>query len=219
MNSAPEPQSPPEKEVSPVPLSAPLSAPTPTPTPTPTPGSPTCDVALRVLAVTVLGDDRPGIVAELTAALAELGGNLEDSTMTLLRGHFAMVVLVRTDAPMSQVETALEPLGESGALSVDVRELTESAAPDATAHGRLWALRVHGADRPGIVAEITRVVAEHGGNIVDLGTRLGTGLYVLLAEVALPPGADPDPLGDALRTAAATLGVRVHFDPVDDEML
>jgi glycine cleavage system transcriptional repressor len=181
--------------------------------------SPRRELGPRVLAVTVLGDDRPGIVAELTAALAELGGNLEDSTMTLLRGHFAMVVLVRTEAPMSQVEAALEPLGESGALNVDVRELAESAASDPTAQGRLWALRVHGADRPGIVAALTQVVAEHGGNIVDLGTRLGTGLYVLLAEVALPPGADPDPLGDALRAAAATLGVRVHFDPVDDEVL
>ena len=45
----------------------------------------------QIIAVTVLGDDRPGIVADVTGALAGLHGNLEDSTMTLLRGHFAMV--------------------------------------------------------------------------------------------------------------------------------
>ena len=65
---------------------------------------------LSVIAVTVLGDDRPGIVAEVTAALADLGGNLEDSTMTLLRGHFAMVVLVRTGASQAEVEAALQSL-------------------------------------------------------------------------------------------------------------
>jgi glycine cleavage system transcriptional repressor len=43
---------------------------------------------MTLLAVTVLGHDRPGIIAETTAALARLGLNLEDSTMTLLRGHF-----------------------------------------------------------------------------------------------------------------------------------
>ena len=41
----------------------------------------------RSLAVTVLGHDRPGIIAEVTGALAALGGNLEDSSMTLLRGQ------------------------------------------------------------------------------------------------------------------------------------
>ena len=52
----------------------------------------------QIIAVTVLGHDRPGIVADVTAALAGPAGNLEDSTMTLLRGHFAMVLLVRTGA-------------------------------------------------------------------------------------------------------------------------
>ena len=46
---------------------------------------------MTLLAVTVLGHDRPGIIAETTSILAELGANLEDSTMTILRGHFAMV--------------------------------------------------------------------------------------------------------------------------------
>ena len=78
-----------------------------------------------VLAVTVLGDDRPGIVADVTAAVAGLGGNLEDSTMTLLRGHFAMVVLVRTPASVADIEAALSGIGADGSLTVDVRELRE----------------------------------------------------------------------------------------------
>lgn len=170
-----------------------------------------------VLAVTVLGDDRPGIVADVTTALAGLGANLEDSTMTLLRGHFAMVVLVRTHAPVAAVLAALAPLTASGALTVDTRVLAESGAPGAP--GVAYTLRVHGADRPGIVAGVTQVIAEHRGNIVDLGTRLGSDLYVLVAEVELPPGADPERLAAALRTVAAHLGVDVSLDPVDDDLL
>jgi len=193
--------------------------------------------AAAVVAVTVLGHDRPGIVAQLTAALADLGGNLEDSTMTLLRGHFAMVVLVRTPATPAAVEAALAPLAADGSLTVDVRPLPEEAGmpsgPGATAGawrgdegqgdgaGRpsAWAVRVHGADRPGIVATLTSVLARHGGNIVDLGTRLGGELYVLLVEVELPAGADPEHVRTDLQAAAAALGVTVAFEPVDDELL
>ncbi len=53
--------------------------------------------AVTLQAITVIGHDRPGIIAEATAALAGLGLNLEDSTMTLLRGHFAMMLLCAGD--------------------------------------------------------------------------------------------------------------------------
>lgn len=172
---------------------------------------------VSLVAVTVLGTDRPGIVADLTAALAATGANLEDSTMTLLRGHFAMVVLVRTDADPDALAAALAPLAADGALAVDVRPLPEGAGSGAD--GASYTLRVHGADRPGIVAALTRVVADHGGNVVDLGTRLSRGLYVLTAELVLPAGVTPARLDEDLHSAARAVGVDVHLDPVDDDLL
>jgi len=65
----------------------------------------------QIIAVTVLGDDRPGIVADVTGALVGLQGNLEDSTMTLLRGHFAMVLLVRTGASVESGRGCPSPPG------------------------------------------------------------------------------------------------------------
>lgn len=171
----------------------------------------------HVIAVTVIGDDRPGIVADVTDALANLHGNLEDSTMTLLRGHFAMVLLVRTIASADAVEAALSPLAADGSLVIHARPLRETAAPVAT--GTAYALRVHGADRPGIVAAITRVVADHGANIVDLGTRLGGGLYVLMAELQLPEDRSAAALERDLRGVAGELGVDVHLSAVDDDVL
>ena len=171
----------------------------------------------QIIAVTVLGDDRPGIVADVTRALADLHGNLEDSTMTLLRGHFAMVLLVRTGASAASVEAALRPLGADGSLVINARVLGDATLSGIG--GQSYTLRVHGADRPGIVAAITAVVAHHGANIVDLGTRLGDGLYVLVAELQLPSEAPVEGLKAELEGAAAELGVAVHLSLIDDDLL
>ena len=71
------------------------------------------------LAVTVIGPDRPGIIADVTGALVGTGVNLEDSTMTLLRGHFAMMIVCA--GPYDEVEAALEPL--RGELVITVRTM------------------------------------------------------------------------------------------------
>jgi glycine cleavage system transcriptional repressor len=166
----------------------------------------------QIIAVTVLGDDRPGIVAEVTAALAGLHGNLEDSTMTLLRGHFVMVLLVRAGASAEAVEAALHPLVSDGSLVINARVLGEPALNQAT--GPIYALRVHGADRPGIVAEITSVVARHGVNIVGLGTRVDAGFSVLTAELQLPSNESAAGVDADLQSTAGELGVQVQLSPI-----
>jgi len=156
-------------------------------------------------AITVLGHDRPGIIAEATGRLAGLGLNLEDSTMTLLRGHFAMMLVCEGDAPGSDIEAALAPLAADGSLTVTVREVP--AEPAYEASGMPWVLTVHGGDRPGIVSAVVGEVAAVGGNITDLTTRLAGDLYLLVAEIDLPDGADLEALRGAVDDAAAALGV------------
>lgn len=156
-------------------------------------------------AITVLGRDRPGIIAETTARLAELGLNLEDSTMTLLRGHFAMMLLSSGTAPADAIEAALVDLTADGSLTVTVREVPvdEASAP----LGTPWILSVHGGDRAGIVSAIVAEVARVGGNITDLTTRLAGALYVVIAEIDLPAGADDAALRQAVVRVARGLGV------------
>ncbi|SDY11461.1 glycine cleavage system transcriptional repressor [Micromonospora pattaloongensis] len=139
---------------------------------------------MNELAITVIGRDRPGIVADVAEVLAGLGANLTDSTMTRLRGHFAMT-LVCSGPAAPQVEAALEPLTADGQLLATVRIVRGDGA--ALSGGEPYVMSVHGADRLGIVAAVTRVLAEAGGNITDLTTRLSGSLYVLVAEVELAP--------------------------------
>lgn len=168
-------------------------------------------------AVTVLGHDRPGIIAEATGRLAGLGLNLEDSTMTLLRGHFAMMLLCAGEAPLADIEAALAPLTDDGTLTVTVREVPQEE-PGAGA-GSSWVLTVHGGDRPGIVSSVVGRVAEAGGNITDLTTRLAGELYLLVAEIDLPADADVAVVEADIRTAAAELGVGATLRPAEADEL
>ncbi len=167
-------------------------------------------------AITVLGQDRPGIIAGVTAALAELGGNLEDSSMTLLRGHFAWTLVVELDVPPEAVAARLRPLTDDGLLISILPVPLPAGAPTAAAG---YLLSVHGADRPGIVSAITDAVAAVGGNVTDLTTRLSGPLYVLVAEVALPAAADVEALDAGLHTIAARLGVDVSLRPLESDVL
>jgi glycine cleavage system transcriptional repressor len=171
---------------------------------------------MPLLAVTVIGQDRPGIIAEATGMLAQLGLNIEDSTMTLLRGHFAMVLLTHGPSDAGTVEECLAALTAEGALSVSVREVPEGAG---TSSGSSYLLSVHGGDRPRIVSTLAAEVARAGGNITDLTTRLAGGLYVLSAEVDLPAGSDPAVLAASLREVASELGVEVSLRPLESDDL
>jgi len=169
------------------------------------------------LAVTVIGRDRPGIIADTTRLLAGLGANLEDSTMSILRGHFAMVLLAAADVTAAEAEAALTPLAADGSLQVSVRQVPEEAP--VAALGATYLVSVHGADRPGIVSEITAVVASAGGNVTDFSTRLTGDLYVLLAEVDLPNTADIDSLRARLVRSSEALDVEASLTVLDSDVM
>lgn len=173
---------------------------------------------MPTLAVAVVGPDRPGVIAALTEVLLADGGNLTDSSMTILHGQFAMTLLVDVTAAADRVRADLGPVSERLALLIDVHDLGGAPAEAAGAAQRLL-VRLHGPDQPGLVHRATAAIAAAGGNITDLTTRLADGLYVLMAEVALPPGTAVSDLEAGLRTVAADLGVSVSVQAVDSDLL
>ncbi len=168
-------------------------------------------------AITVLGHDRPGIIAQTTAILGSLGLNLEDSTMTLLRGRFAMMLISEGSTGTAEIEEALTPMTAKGDLTVTVRELPDEQPAEMSTSG--FVLTVHGGDRPGIVSSVVAQVAAVGGNITDLTTRLAGDLYLLVAEVELPVDVDVDAVRAALDATAVGLGVGATLSPVEADEL
>jgi glycine cleavage system transcriptional repressor len=155
--------------------------------------------------------DRPGIVTAVTQSLADIGCNLEDSRMSLLHGQFSIVLVLEAPGTSSgtMIEEALAPLLEDFALQLFVRPIPEGA--DDRDLGNLVYFSVHGADHPGTVARIARVIADAGGNIVDLvghvvSATVETPSHLELTA-ALAPAAVPG-LRVTVEALAVELGMR-----------
>ncbi|MBM4121166.1 MAG: ACT domain-containing protein [Nitrospira sp.] len=180
----------------------------------------------RYAMLTAFGQDRPGIVAALAEGLFQLGCNIEDTCMTRLRGEFTMMVMVRLPDGLSadQLASRLTPHTSPLGLTVLCREVPAQAAERGSELDMpIFMLSVYGADHPGIVAKIARVVADHGGNITDMNTRVigadDRPVYTMILEVQMPVGSKPEALGQALDRLKPSLGVDLTFRPLEQVRL
>jgi glycine cleavage system transcriptional repressor len=173
-------------------------------------------------AVTAVGRDRPGIVAAISEALLELQGNIEDSQMSILRGHFAVMLIVKlSDAvDAGDLEGRLQRVRrdlELEAIAVNrIDDLGVAAARPS------HVITVYGADHPGIVHAVSAALAERRVNITGLETRLAgaaaSPLYVMIIEVAIRDASEPD-LEAALSEVADQAKVEVSLRPLAAEAL
>jgi glycine cleavage system transcriptional repressor len=178
----------------------------------------------RQVALSAVGRDRPGIVAGLTRALFEQGCNLEESSMTRLKGEFAILLLVTLPLGGSRetLEAAVEPVARSLGLTYLIRELTpEEMAEVDDAGTRPYTLVVYGADRPGIVFHVTQAAARHSLNITDLRTRVTgpTPVYSLIMELEVPGDAAAEAFRTDLQKLKGQLQVETTFEAVEAEEL
>lgn len=174
-------------------------------------------------AVSAVGTDRPGIVAAVTGVLVDQGCNLEDTSMSILRGHFAMMLLVAgpDGASASALESSLADTARDLDLVLAVRDIDDSVP--IPLQGEAWTVSVYGSDRPGIVHRVTQLLADTGVNVVDLTTRVigdaDRPLYAMLLDVTLPPGVDGSTLRNGLDALATELGVDCSMHPADADVL
>jgi len=174
-------------------------------------------------AVTAVGADRPGIVAAVTGALAEHGCNLEDSSMTILRGQFAMMLVVDAPAALSAGELEAALAGPASELDLVLTVRPAGEPPGGGPEADCWTVSVYGADHPGIVHGVTSLLADRAVNIVDLSTRVigspENPVYTMVLQVTLPPGGDPARLQADLEAKAGELGVTCRLHPSEADIL
>jgi glycine cleavage system transcriptional repressor len=168
---------------------------------------------MPTLAVSAVGLDRPGIIAGVAERLAAHGANITDSRMAILRGHFAITLIV--EGPEREaLDDDLARLGLEAVTVTEVPEATTLPRSEPTA-----VVSVHGADHPGIVAAVTRVLADADVNVCDLQTRLARELYVMVIDVAVPAGLALEELDRRLRAVAGEQGVTITVRPADADVL
>ncbi|NLE22680.1 MAG: hypothetical protein GX624_07880 [Actinobacteria bacterium] len=155
--------------------------------------------------LTAVGDDRPGLVDEVTRYVTERGGNLEDSRMVNLRGQFAMMMLIAGDeAAMARLQDGLGQLRRASHVHAELRPADAGSAEQAPAlpfRLTTWAM-----DHPGLMQSIAHLLTEKGVNIESVESSLrpapytNTPLFEMELVVSLPattPVADVrEALGD-----------------------
>jgi glycine cleavage system transcriptional repressor len=175
-------------------------------------------------ALSALGRDRPGIVAALTRVLLDHAVNIEDSQATILRGHFAMMLIVAAPDTVDRDRLRADLDAVAWELGLEALSLRDVDQLDRSGPEPSHMVAVYGLDHPGIVHVTTRVLAERGIDITDLNTRLvgdapDQPLYALMMEVALPPGESVDELRGALAAIAEREGVEVSLRELEQDAL
>lgn len=169
------------------------------------------------LVLTIIGADRPGLVQLVASCVADHGGNWLESRMCHLGGQFAGIARVEVPAErISALRQALGGLATDGLrVSVDSGEGAGS-----TPAGIAATLELVGHDRPGILRNVTSVLAAHQVNVEELSSECvsapmgGGNLFQAKVRVLVPPSVKVEAVRRDLEKIAADLMVDLSLRPV-----
>lgn len=166
------------------------------------------------LVLTVIGRDRPGLVSAVSETIAAGGGNWLDTRMARLAGQFAGMLLVAIAPDKADALVASLRQLEAQGLRF-VIEKSEEQTPDA---GRTLRLELVGLDRPGIIRDISHVLAGKNVNIAELeservsGSFSGEAMFKAKARLTLPDGLPLEELRQSLEALAHELMVDLSLE-------
>ena len=172
------------------------------------------------LVITAVGEDRPGIVDEVSRILLNNDLNIEDSRMSILGGEFAIILLVSGDtasiASIQQQQTQLEQ-------TLGLRLMIKSTKPRQTGNNlQPYSLNVVGMDHPGIVHKLARFLAQKNINIMNMETNsypaahTGTPMFAVHMVVNLPADIDGEALRDAFLQLCDENNLDAEFSALDN---
>jgi glycine cleavage system transcriptional repressor len=174
----------------------------------------------RYFALSAIGKDRPGIVAEVSGLIYECGGNLEDSRMTRLGEQFALLILLSGGGEEFQyrLSTGCKRLEWEKHLSIFLTPLEAfGGKPGGKERFDLYELSTAGMDRMGIVHRVSRLLADHGINIADMQTRAapspesGTPIFTMKILLEVPASVSPQVLLKELNLLGEELAIDISL--------
>ncbi len=169
---------------------------------------------MTALTLTLIGPDRPGLVQAVSDRIAAAGGNWTESRMARLAGQFAGILLV--DVPEAAIEGLSRDLHGLETHGLRIAIAPGTAEPDPKRRG--MTLELIGHDHPGIVRDISQMLAARGVNIEELTTSLesasfaGETMFKAVAHLRAPADLETHDLRQALETIANDLMVDITLD-------
>jgi len=164
--------------------------------------------------LSAIGKDRPGIVADVSEVIYGCGGNIEDSSMSLLRNHFALLLLFSTDSEEvnQKLSSGLKRLEWEKNLTVFYSPVTfEEAYPNDREQADRHKITTSGVDHAGIVFKVCQLLADRKVNIIDMKTHRvlsaesGTPLFEMDIDVEVPHSVSEHGLREDLHRLANEL--------------
>lgn len=171
----------------------------------------------NLLVITALGQDRPGIVKDLTKAILDQQCNVTESRMSILGGEFAVIMLVKGDwNQLAKLESKLEQTASELDLTLIVRqtEALKSEKPCVP-----YTVEVVSIDEPGIVHKISQFFSSHSINIQDLATKsysaahTGTPMFAMSMTINIPSDVQLAALRDDFFDYCDEQNVDAVFEP------
>lgn len=165
------------------------------------------------LVLTVIADDKPGIVEKLSATIADHDGNWLESRMAQMAGKFAGIL--RVSIPPENRRALISSLSALDGAGLQVRVETPVAA-DLQSSSHQLEVSVVGNDRPGIVREVSRALATLGVNVLELSTSCEpaemSAVPLFRSEIlaSVPDSIDNEDISDALEALSDDLMVEIH---------
>ncbi len=177
----------------------------------------------RYYALSAIGKDRPGIVAEVAGLIYECGGNLEDSSMTRLGEQFALLILFSGSGEEFQyrLSTGVKRLEWEKHLSIFLTPV-EQADTESRFKEKFesYELSTTGMDRMGIVSRVSRLLADEGINIADMHTRAtpspesGTPIFTMRILLEIPPKVLIPALQEKLNRLGEELAIDINLKKI-----
>lgn len=164
------------------------------------------------LVLTAIGDDKPGLVEQLSTVISRHNGNWLESSMSHLAGKFAGIVCVSVD------ENDVDALKRDLAALPGLRITAEVSGEPPAEAGRRLTLALVGHDRIGIVREVAQVLARHAVNVEELNTHTASApmsaeiLFHATAELTASPDLDSSTLVRELEQISNDLMVDITLD-------
>ncbi|MGD9548362.1 MAG: glycine cleavage system protein R [Candidatus Krumholzibacteriia bacterium] len=170
------------------------------------------------LVITIVGDDRPGIVESLAAVVADHGGNWLSSSLSDLAGQFAGIIEVAVDD--SRCDDLAAAIGALPGLQVHSVKGRAASEPSGES---MATLDVVGVDQPGIVRRLTLLLKNNGVNLLQFASwtesapNSGDELFRAVAEFELTEAVDLDSLSAGLEDLADDMALEIELELDDDE--
>ncbi len=168
--------------------------------------------------ISVMSQDRPGIIADITGAIHEFDGDLADLNQSILHGYLTMILIAsfQRNVTAKDILARISQISSPTRLNVSVREMSEpiqkiNQAPE----DKIYIVTAQGDNKRGIVHGISSFCYHHNINILDLATTRAAGKYTMILQLDLSKAGPVTNIQHELMTYGSSRGLSIVMQHQD----